>query len=185
MNVFRKIHGVSMLTVFLVMAFSAVRADGMSEPPGQAESQGMGGAGTGSGAATGKANTGQTSPGRATSPAAAVVYMLVPVDVAMKGSPMLSGCWARIYDRENFSGENLTLAGPISLADMTGPFGINWDDRVKSIETGPAATVTVYDNENYRDLVAQFKPGQRVTDVSKRMGFFDEFASVKVDCRKS
>ena len=33
-------------------------------------------------------------------------------------------------------------------------------------------------------LVATFKPGQRVPDVSDKMGFFDDFSSLKISCGK-
>lgn len=112
------------------------------------------------------------------------VFMLVPADVAAKQSATKGGCWAKIYDGENYMGDTLTLNGPISLADMTGPFGLNWDDRVNSIEVGSKATLTVFDNEAFRDQVAQFKSGQKVPDISKKLGFFDEFASVRLTCGK-
>ncbi len=114
--------------------------------------------------------------------AKAPVVVLFPLDVITVDSAMNKGCWARIYDRENYNGDSLTVVGPTSIADMTGPFGLNWDDRVNSIQVGPKTTVTVYDNENFRDQVARFKPGQKVSDLSKRLGFFDEFASIRLDC---
>ncbi|WP_181373268.1 beta/gamma crystallin domain-containing protein [Massilia glaciei] len=132
----------------------------------------------------GSAAAGQTgaAAGRATVPTA--VFMLVPIDVAAKDNSMRSGCWARIHSANNYAGDTLVLTGPLSLADMSGPFGLNWDDRVDSVEMGPKATLTVYDNERFEDLVGQFKPGQKVPDISKKMGFFDEFASVRLTCTK-
>lgn len=141
--------------------------------------------GTGTAGATGTAagQRGEQRAGRAagTTPH---VFMLVPVDLAAKESTTKGGCWARIYDGENYMGDTLTLAGPISLADMSGPFGLDWDDRVNSIEIGPKATLTVYDNEGFRDQVGQFKNGQKVPDISKKLGLFDEFASVRMTCSK-
>lgn len=113
------------------------------------------------------------------------VLMLVPVVVASKDNAMKSGCWARIYSRANYSGDTMTLSGPLAIADMTGPFGLDWDDKVDSVEVGPKATLAVFDNEQFRDQVALFKPGQKVPDISKKLGFFDEFASVRLSCAKS
>jgi hypothetical protein len=112
-----------------------------------------------------------------------VLLMLVPTAVAAKDNAMKGGCWARIYSGTDYSGDTLTLSGPLSLADMTGPFGLNWDDKVDSIELGPKATLTVFDNEAFRDQIAQFKPGQKVPNISKALGLFDEFASVRLSCR--
>lgn len=115
-----------------------------------------------------------------------LVFMLVPLDIAAADTTMKTGCWAKVYSGENYAGDSLTLSGPISIANMsiTGPFGLNWDDRVNSIEIGPKATVTVYDNQEFRDMVTEFKPGQKVPDVSRKLGFFDEFASIRINCGK-
>ena len=120
-----------------------------------------------------------------TGKAGEMVFMLVPIAVASKENSMKSGCWARIYSGTNYSGDTLTLTGPVSLADMSGPFGLNWDDKVDSLEMGPKATLTVFDNEGFRDQVGMFKPGQKVPDINKRLGFFDEFASVRLSCSKT
>lgn len=113
-----------------------------------------------------------------------VVYMLVPIAVADRDPAMKEGCWAKFHDDQNYRGDTLTLVGPVDMPDMTGPFGIDWKGKISSVETGPKATVQVYDNENFTDLVSTFKPGQKVQDVSKKMGFFDEFSSLKISCTK-
>ncbi len=111
-----------------------------------------------------------------------ISYMVVPV-VSTEGQNMMKkGCWAKFYDNTNFSGDTLTLVGPAEMPDMTGPFGLDWERKISSVETGPKARVLVYDNENFNDLVSTFKPGQKSNDVSKKMGFFDEFKSVKIAC---
>jgi hypothetical protein len=115
-------------------------------------------------------------------PNAAAVYMMVPVEVVTANAATQGGCWVKLYDAQNFGGESLTLVGPTSVKDMSGPFGINWDDRVESVQTGQKAILTVFDDDDFEERAAQFKPGQQVADVSKRMGFFDEFGSIKVDC---
>lgn len=115
-----------------------------------------------------------------TNPAA--VLLLIPVNAPEHNQWKKKGCWAKFYDDENYSGDNLTLLGPVDMADMTGPFGVDWKGKISSVETGPKARVLVYDNENFKDLVATFKPGQKSADVSKKMGFFDEFSSIKIAC---
>lgn len=109
-------------------------------------------------------------------------YLIIPVVAPENQSWKKKGCWAKFYDNQNFSGDNLTLVGPVDMPDMTGPFGINWKGKISSVETGPKARVLVYDNENYKDLVATFKPGQKAGEVSKKMGFFDEFSSLRIAC---
>lgn len=138
--------------------------------------------GTSGASANDKSRGGQAAKADGLPPGHPPVYMIIPLDVANRDNAMRQGCWARIYDGENFKGDALTLVGPVALSDLQGPFGLNWDDRVKSIETGKKAKVMVYDNEDFRDPVTTFKPGQKVADVSKRTGFFDEFASIRIDC---
>ena len=126
---------------------------------------------------------GQPSTGRAVNTTPHVL-VLVPVDLSIRENSTKSGCWAKIYDGENYMGDTLTLAGPIELADMDGPFGLDWDDKVNSVELGPKATMTVFDNEAFRDPVAQFKSGQKVPNISRKLGMFDEFESVRISCTK-
>jgi hypothetical protein len=162
---------------------AAASGAGSSMSSGSADSAGSSGQGQAQGQ-TGKRQSGQAASGQGQTASPPPVYLLMPVDVAVADSTVRQGCWARIYDRENYMGDSLTLTGPIALADMSGPFGLNWDDRVNSIEVGPRATVTVYDNEGFRDQVARFQPDQRIADISRRMGFFDEFASITIACQQ-
>lgn len=150
--------------------------------PGQTTQGGTAAPRTGSG--TGQsAQKGQPTKDRAagTTPH---VFVLIPVEMAASETSTKSGCWAKIYDGENYMGDTLTVTGPISLADMSGPFGLNWDDRVNSIELGPKALMTVFDNQGFRDQVAHFKGGQKVPDISRKLGFFDEFGSIRLTCTK-
>lgn len=152
-------------------------------------SAGSSGSGNQAGSAGASSGQGEDKPkdgGKSQTVGKAPVYLLVPVDVAAKDNSMKNGCWAKIYSRENYLGDSLTVVGPSALPNMdqSGLFGLNWDDRVNSIELGPKATMTVFDNENFRDIVGQFKPGQKVPDIDTKTGFFEEFASVKIDCQR-
>ena len=51
-------------------------------------------------------------------------------------------CWVRLYDQKNYQGESFLMMGPINLEQMIGPFGINWESKVLSIETGPKASLS-------------------------------------------
>jgi len=51
-------------------------------------------------------------------------------------------------------------------------FVVGFPILISSVQTGPKTAVQVYDNDNYMDPVAAFKPGQSVPDVSKRTGVF-------------
>lgn len=111
-----------------------------------------------------------------------VGYLMVPIAAPESKEWMKKGCWAKFHDGQNFSGDTLTLMGPVDMPDMRGPFGIDWKGKISSVEAGAKARILVYDNENFNDLVSTFKPGQKSKDVSKKMGFFDEFSSLKITC---
>lgn len=148
----------------------------------QGGQQGATGA-TGKGAGTASGAAGQSA-GRAHSSAGkpAVTFLLIPIVPVAQDQWMKSGCWVKLYDDPNFTGDTLTLSGPVDMPNMVGPFGIDWKGKISSIEIGPNTALTVYDNENFRDPVSTFKPGQRVGGVSKKMGFFDQMSSLKMQC---
>lgn len=164
---------------------SAGNTGGTSGTSGGSNTSGTSGSSAASsGPAQGAASQGTADKagGNATAGRAKVDYVIVPVVSPESKSWRQKGCWAKFYDDRNFTGDQLTLVGPVDMADMTGPFGIDWKGKISSVETGPKARVLVYDNENFNDLVATFKPGQRAAEVSKKMGFFDEFTSMKIAC---
>lgn len=109
-------------------------------------------------------------------------YLIMPSETRAEQSVIKGGCWARIYDDRNFTGGALTLSGPLSMPNMLGPFGINWKNRVKSIELGKTAVVTVFDNVNFKQQIASLEAGKRIPDLSKKMGYFDDFSSLKLSC---
>jgi hypothetical protein len=117
----------------------------------------------------------------ASAPPGAPLIVLVPVQVASSDS-FSNGCWARLYDSTNFRGNQLSLVGPVDMPNMRTAFGTDWSGQFDSIAVGPRARLTVYDNENYAQKAATFKPGQKVADLDEKMGLFEDISSVKVAC---
>jgi hypothetical protein len=109
------------------------------------------------------------------------VLVMVPVQVS-KDIGMDKGCWVKLYDQKDFQGDSFTLIGPINLPEMVGPFGFNWENKIRSLETGPKANLTIYDNRNFKDQDKFIDPNKKVPDLSKRMGFFDDFRSMMLSC---
>ncbi|HEX6321185.1 MAG TPA: beta/gamma crystallin domain-containing protein [Burkholderiales bacterium] len=114
-------------------------------------------------------------------PKGAPMIVLVPMVVASRPD-FSNGCWARLYDGSNFKGNELALVGPVDMPNMRTAFGTDWSGEFDSIQVGPKARLTVYDNENYRERAANFKPGQKVADLDEKLGFFEDISSVKVAC---
>lgn len=137
---------------------------------------------------TGSANKSQSAQKKKTQPgaqgdASAVqlpILMLVPLDVSADVEN--KGCWVKMYDKKNYEGDSFMLTGPINMARMIGPFGFNWENKVRSLKTGPKANLTIYDNRDFRDEDKFIQAQSNVPDMSKKMGFFDDFRSMMLSC---
>ena len=109
------------------------------------------------------------------------VIVMVPVHIS-NDLAMDKGCWVKLYDKKDYQGDSLMLVGPVNLAQMIGPFGFNWEDKVRSLEVGANANLTIYDNRNFRDQDNFISAGKKVPDMSKKMGFLDNFRSMMLSC---
>lgn len=131
------------------------------------------------------ANRGTTAGNQTGQQAAAPVALLVLLPVKQATDPrMANGCWVRFHSDENFRGESLTLVGPVDMPNMDAPGAVwqNWDSAV----VGANATVTTYDNDNFRDRTATLNAGQRIADLSdNKLGWFEEVKSARVACKGS
>jgi len=93
-----------------------------------------------------------------------------------------AGCWARLYAAKAFSGEALTLVGPLEVDYVKPDWGFEWEPRYGSVAVGPKATLTLYDDTRLRDKVAVYEGAQRIADLDSRMGIFRTVRSMKVTC---
>lgn len=93
------------------------------------------------------------------------------------------GCWARLYSDDNFRGESLTISGPGDFAYLRTSYA-NFLRKWDSIAVGPKASLLAYDNPNYTQPVATFKPGQRVKDLDDKLGLFENIRAVRISCGK-
>lgn len=108
------------------------------------------------------------------------ILMLVPVNVS--NDVMNQGCWVTLYDAKDYQGDSFTITGPINMPTMVGPFGFNWDNKVRSLQTGPKANVTIFNNWNFQSEDKFIDVSTRVPNLSKEMGFFDNFRSMMLSC---
>ena len=127
----------------------------------------------------GQQQQGQQQQGQQQQGTAAIV--LVPFVVA-QAPDFSNGCWARLYDGDNFRGDQLTVVGPADMPNMRTAFGTDWSGSFDSIQVGPKATLTAYDNENYAQKVATYKAGQRIADLDEKRGMFEDIRSLKIAC---
>jgi len=59
-------------------------------------------------------------------------------------------CWAEFYQNSQYGGDHFRLNGPIQLDDLRSVQGQNWEKRIGSLKVGPTATVTVYENPDFK-----------------------------------
>jgi hypothetical protein len=113
------------------------------------------------------------------------LYVIVPSGWEEKGISMKEGCWAQVYDEDGLAGDALTIMGPIDIKDVggDGPFGIEWKDRISSIETGKRAEMIIYDNANLKGPLVTIGPGQKA-NINNAIRTFGEIRSLKINCTK-
>jgi hypothetical protein len=113
-----------------------------------------------------------------------MLVVMVPVaQPTLAQAAMRDGCWAKLYTDQKYRGDVLTLVGPVDMPSMSGPFGVNGTDGVESVQTGPRATLTIYDERDYRDRAATIRPGEEVPDLEdEKLGFFEDFRSLRISC---
>ncbi|MCU0760079.1 MAG: hypothetical protein MUF07_12900 [Steroidobacteraceae bacterium] len=118
----------------------------------------------------------------ATVEAAAPFWLLVPVELSARSEQVADGCWVRLYSGDDFQGRVMTVVGPANLAEVRSPYGTglnNWESAV----VGPNATVTTYDDENFRARSATLRPGQRYAELDdSKLGLFEDIESMRVSC---
>lgn len=110
------------------------------------------------------------------SPAPPTAAPPAPANTATAARQNGEGCWARLYDAENFIGHNVTLAGPAEMPNMEGTF--------RSIEVGPSATVVTFSEENFADETGRFAAGARVANM-REPGVSDAFESLRLTCAQA
>ena len=110
------------------------------------------------------------------------VIVMVPMIIS-KNLTMDKGCWVKLYDSRNLEGDGLLLVSPINMVNLIGPFGVDWENKVRSLESGPNANVTIFDNRDFKDEDKFIDSNLKVIDLSKKMGFFDNFRSMMLSCK--
>lgn len=121
-------------------------------------------------------NSNQNQSANGTTPGEPVVLTVTTVAFAES-----TGCWAKIHDGEDFSGRTLTLMGDQSLPNLEFGVGEDWEGDIDSVEVGPNAKLTLYDDANFADDPRNFGPNARIGDLHKAM--FDEgIESLRLAC---
>jgi hypothetical protein len=64
-------------------------------------------------------------------------------------APNPSGCYIQVFDKERLQGAADFINGPRRYSTLANlPNGARWNDRIRSLEVGPAATGTIWTGPN-------------------------------------
>jgi hypothetical protein len=78
-------------------------------------------------------------------------------------APNPNGCYVFVYEKADWQGDRVVLNGPgrWPSVERLRVDQKDWRNRIRSIDVGPAATLTVYTNATYAGISRQFGPGSR------------------------
>ena len=79
-------------------------------------------------------------------------------------APNPNGCYVFVYDRPEWQGGRVVLNGPDKWSNLERLLlnDQNWRNRIRSIDVGPAATLTVYTDLKFTGSSRRFGPGSKL-----------------------
>ena len=119
---------------------------------------------------------------RTAEPASTVDTAVVVLPTSGAGEQMRSGCWASFYGERNFAGDSLTLIGPVELQTLDKGSAQQLKRDIKSIVTGPRATLTLYEKQFLSARWVGFTPDSREPSLAEKLGFGGRIESMKLSC---
>jgi hypothetical protein len=107
---------------------------------------------------------------------------VVVLPTAGAGEQMRAGCWASFYEDRNFNGDSLTLIGPVELQTLDRGSARQLKRDIKSIVTGPRATLVVYEKQLLSARSVGFQPNTREARLAETLGFGGRIESMRMTC---
>ena len=95
---------------------------------------------------------------------------------------MRAGCWASFYEERNFNGDSLTLIGPVELQTLDRGSATQLKRDIKSVVTGPRATLVLYQKQMLSARSVGFQPNTREAGLVEALGFGGRIESMKMTC---
>ncbi len=138
-------------------------------------------------------------------------FIVMSLFLILQSTSLYAGnkeCWAQFFDKPHYQGNSFRLDGPKKLTRLTNINGGNWDKKIESIIVGPEATVTVFENMNFKltlkemakhpvlmkslgvseqdileDSELIFQPGTKVHSFGE-FQFYHKIRSIKLECTR-
>jgi hypothetical protein len=93
-----------------------------------------------------------------------------------------SGCWATFFDERNFAGSSLTLVGPVELQSLDKGSARQLKRDIKSVATGPRATLVLFEKQFLSARSVGFQPDSREAGLAEKLGFGGRIESMRLTC---
>lgn len=107
---------------------------------------------------------------------------VVVLPTAGAAEQMRAGCWASFYDERSFKGDSLTLIGPVELSTLDKGSARQLKRDIKSVVTGPRATLVVYEKQLLSARSVGFQPNSREAGLAEALGFGGRIESMRLTC---
>jgi hypothetical protein len=82
-------------------------------------------------------------------------------------------CWAEFFQDSQYAGKQFRLEGPVQLENLSNVHNENWESRIESLKVGPKASVTVYENTNFK---LTLKEMEKYPDLLRSLGLTEKDA---------
>ena len=119
---------------------------------------------------------------RAGEPESSSETAVVVLPTSGAGEQMRGGCWASFFGEPNFNGDSLTLIGPVELQTLDKGSAQQLRRDIKSVVTGPRATLTLYEKQFLSARWVGFTPDSREPSLVEALGFGGRIESMKLSC---
>jgi hypothetical protein len=93
-----------------------------------------------------------------------------------------SGCWATFFDERSFGGNSLTLVGPADLQTLDKGAAQQLKRDIKSVVTGPNATLVLYEKQFLSARSVGFSPDSHEAGLVEKLGFGGRVESMQLRC---
>jgi hypothetical protein len=93
-----------------------------------------------------------------------------------------SGCWASFFDERHFNGSSVTLIGPVELTTFDKDSARQLRRDMRSVITGPRATLVLYEKQFLSARSVGFQPGTREAGLVEKLGFGGRVESMQLHC---
>ncbi len=97
-------------------------------------------------------------------------------------SALQAGCWATFYDERDFGGDSTTLVGPVELKTLDRGSARQLRREIKSVVTGPRATLILYERQLLSARSVGFPPASREPGLIEKLGFGGRIESMRLQC---